>query len=41
MPPLQPGDTAPTFTLEGQTGTKVELSDFDGRKVLACFDPGT
>ena len=39
MPPLQPGDKAPTFTLEDQTGTKVKLSDFKGRKVLVYFYP--
>jgi peroxiredoxin Q/BCP len=38
--PLSPGDKAPTFTLEDQSGTKVELSDFKGRKVLVYFYPG-
>jgi thioredoxin-dependent peroxiredoxin len=38
MPP-KPGDKAPTFTLEDQSGTKVKLSDFKGRKVLVYFYP--
>src|SRR3954468_21757656 len=37
--PLEPGDKAPTFTLEDQSGTKVKLSDFKGRKVLVYFYP--
>ena len=37
--PLTPGDKAPTFTLEDQTGEKVKLSDFKGRKVLVYFYP--
>ena len=39
MPTPQPGDKAPTFTLEDQSGTKVKLSDFKGRKVLVYFYP--
>jgi thioredoxin-dependent peroxiredoxin len=37
--PLQPGDKAPTFTLEDQTATLVKLGDFKGRKVLVYFYP--
>jgi peroxiredoxin Q/BCP len=37
--PLKPGDKAPTFTLLDQSGTKVKLSDFKGRKVLVYFYP--
>src|SRR3954467_1997502 len=36
---LEPGDKAPTFTLEDQTGAKVKLGDFKGRKVLVYFYP--
>ena len=37
--PLKPGDKAPTFTLPDQSGSKVKLSDFKGRKVLVYFYP--
>jgi peroxiredoxin Q/BCP len=37
--PLKPGDKAPAINLEDQTGTKVKLSDFKGRKVLVYFYP--
>jgi thioredoxin-dependent peroxiredoxin len=37
--PLQPGDEAPDFALEDQSGSTVELSDFKGRKVLVYFYP--
>jgi peroxiredoxin Q/BCP len=37
--PLKPGDKAPAFTLLDQSGTKVKLSDFKGRKVLVYFYP--
>jgi peroxiredoxin Q/BCP len=37
--PLKPGDKAPTFTLLDQSGAKVKLSDFKGRKVLVYFYP--
>jgi len=37
--PLSPGDKAPTFTLDDQSGAKVKLSDFKGRKVLVYFYP--
>jgi peroxiredoxin Q/BCP len=36
---LEVGQKAPTFTLEDQTGTPVELSGFKGRKVLVYFYP--
>jgi peroxiredoxin Q/BCP len=37
--PLKPGDKAPTFNLADQTGKKVKLADFKGRKVLLYFYP--
>ena len=36
---LEPGDKAPAFTLFDQSGAKVKLSGFKGRKVLAYFYP--
>ena len=39
MAQLKPGDKAPTFTLLDQSGKKVKLSDFKGRKVLVYFYP--
>ncbi|HEY5710218.1 MAG TPA: redoxin domain-containing protein [Solirubrobacterales bacterium] len=33
------GEPAPEFTLRDQTGAKVSLSDFRGRKVLLVFYP--
>jgi thioredoxin-dependent peroxiredoxin len=36
---LKPGDKAPAFTLIDQTGDKVKLSDYKGRKVLVFFYP--
>lgn len=36
---LKPGDKAPSFTLLDQSGDKVKLSDFKGRKVLVYFYP--
>jgi peroxiredoxin len=33
------GEPAPEFTLRDQTGQKVSLSDFRGRKVLLVFYP--
>jgi peroxiredoxin Q/BCP len=39
MPPLKPGDKAPAIALEDQTGKKVTLTDFKGRKVLVYFYP--
>jgi thioredoxin-dependent peroxiredoxin len=37
--PLKSGDKAPAFTLLDQSGDKVKLSDFKGRKVLVYFYP--
>jgi peroxiredoxin Q/BCP len=37
--PLEPGDKAPAIALEDQTGKKVKLTDFKGRKVLVYFYP--
>ena len=39
MPCLQTGDKAPMFSLTGQNGNTVSLSDFSGRKVLVYFYP--
>ena len=36
---LSSGDKAPAITLLDQTGNKVKLSDFKGRKVLVFFYP--
>ncbi len=36
---LQPGDTAPDFTLPDQHGAEVSLSDFKGSKVALFFYP--
>jgi thioredoxin-dependent peroxiredoxin len=36
---LTVGDKAPVFTLLDQSGAKVKLSDFKGRKVLVYFYP--
>jgi thioredoxin-dependent peroxiredoxin len=37
--PLKPGDKAPSFNLPDQSGKKVKLSDFKGRRVLLYFYP--
>jgi peroxiredoxin Q/BCP len=37
--PLKPGDKAPTFALLDQSGEKVKLGDYKGRKVLVYFYP--
>jgi peroxiredoxin Q/BCP len=39
MSQLKVGDKAPAFTLLDQSGTKVRLTDFKGRKVLVYFYP--
>lgn len=36
---LTAGDKAPAFTLLDQSGAKVKLADFKGRKVLVYFYP--
>ncbi|MET0726123.1 MAG: thioredoxin-dependent thiol peroxidase [Leifsonia sp.] len=36
---LQPGDTAPAFSLIDQDGASVSLSDFAGRPVILYFYP--
>jgi peroxiredoxin Q/BCP len=36
---LSPGDKAPDFTLESDTGETVTLSDLRGRKVIVYFYP--
>lgn len=36
---LEPGKKAPAFTLADQSGEKVRLKDFEGRKVLVFFYP--
>lgn len=36
---LQPGDRAPAFNLTDQSGNKVRLSSFKGRRVLVFFYP--
>lgn len=38
-PRLEPGNTAPSFTLPDQDGTGVSLSDFAGKKVILYFYP--
>jgi peroxiredoxin Q/BCP len=37
--PLKPGDKAPAIALLDQSGKKVQLKDFKGRKVLVYFYP--
>lgn len=36
---LQPGDTAPAFTLPDADGNRVSLADHAGRKVIVYFYP--
>lgn len=36
---LEPGDTAPAFTLPDAGGTPVSLADYAGRKVIVYFYP--
>ncbi|MEU6342298.1 thioredoxin-dependent thiol peroxidase [Streptomyces sp. NPDC046977] len=36
---LQPGDTAPSFTLPDADGNEVSLADHAGRKVIVYFYP--
>jgi peroxiredoxin Q/BCP len=39
MTDLQPGDTAPAFTVNDQNGNKVSLKDFKGKKVVLYTYP--
>lgn len=39
MSRLEPGQTAPQFTLPDANGNEVSLSDFAGRKVIIYFYP--
>ena len=39
MDMLKPGDKAPSFELKDQNEKTVELSDFEGRKLLVYFYP--
>jgi thioredoxin-dependent peroxiredoxin len=39
MTKLKPGDVAPAFSLQDQTGKVVNLSDYAGRKLLVYFYP--
>jgi len=39
QPRLEPGDTAPDFSLPDDTGRTVSLGDFAGRKVVVYFYP--
>lgn len=39
MPALQPGDMAPDFTLPGDGGAQIRLSDLRGGKVVLYFYP--
>lgn len=34
---IEEGKKAPAFTLQDQTGNKVSLSDFTGKKVVLFF----
>ena len=36
---IEEGKNAPAFTLQDQTGSKVSLSDFAGKKVVLFFYP--
>ena len=39
MARLEPGDTAPAFTLTSDDGAQVSLSDFAGRRLVIFFYP--
>jgi thioredoxin-dependent peroxiredoxin len=36
---LEPGDKAPDFTLQDQSGKRLRLSDLRGRRVVLYFFP--
>ena len=36
---LKEGDKAPAFTLDGDSGKKISLADFAGRKLIVYFYP--
>lgn len=39
--PIEPGQTAPAFVLDGSAGERVDLADYLGRRVLLLiFLPG-
>jgi len=39
MPQLKPGDKAPAFSLQDQSGKTVSLAQFKGKKLLVYFYP--
>lgn len=39
MNPLKAGDTAPKFSLPDQDGEQINLTDFQGQRVLVYFYP--
>jgi thioredoxin-dependent peroxiredoxin len=39
MPKLEPGTTAPDFTLEAADGSQVSLADYRGKRVIVYFYP--
>lgn len=39
MTPLKAGDIAPKFSLPDQDGEEVNLTDFQGQRVLVYFYP--
>ena len=39
MAELEVGDRAPAFTLQDQSGKKMKLSDYRGRRLLLYFYP--
>ncbi len=39
MPTLNPGDTAPDFTVRAHTGEEVRLRDLRGKWVVLWFYP--
>ena len=39
MASLKPGDKAPAFSMESETGEKIALKDFKGKKLVLYFYP--